>query len=157
MILPSDNWNEVNASMLSSKEMLLIMKEYCDMGLTLYVGSDSMLNSNHCTFSCIVAVHSNDLGIANYYYQKQKLYEERYKQLENKILKEIDIAIKVADYLKENIPESNIEVHIDIGDKERNGTRHLVDNAKGWVTGMGYKVKIKPESWAASVADWHTK
>ena len=157
MILPSDDWNEVNAFTISSKEMLSIMSEYSKMGLTLYVGSDSMLKSDHCTFSCIIAVHSNDTGIANYYFQKRKLYESRYKKLENKILKEIDIAINVANYLKENIKISNIEVHIDIGDKERNATRHLVDNAKGWVTGMGYKVKIKPNSWASSVADWHTK
>ena len=62
-----------------------------------------------------------------------------------------------ASFLKENIPESNIEIHIDIGDTLKNATRHLVDNAKGWVKGMGFEVKIKRDSWASSVADWHTK
>jgi uncharacterized protein len=157
MILPETAWNEVNSSSITSKELISIMKEYSKMGLTLYVGSDSMLNSNYCTFSCIIAVHSNDLGIANYYFQKQNLYEERYKQLENKILKEIEISIMTANYLKLHIPKSIIEVHVDIGDKDRNATRYLVDNAKGWILGMGYKVKIKPDSWASSVADWHTK
>ena len=157
MILPSSNWNEVNAAEMPSEAMIVLMREYSDMGLTLYVGTDSMLNSSHCMFSCIIAVHSSELGIANYYFQKQKLYEEKYKQLENKILKEIEISIVTANYLKANIPDASIEVHIDIGDKERNATRCLVDSAKGWVTGVGYKVKIKPESWASSVADWHTK
>ena len=157
MISPRNLWNEANAAAITSEELLRIMKAYSNMGLTLYVGSDSMLNSNYCTFSCIVAVHSNDMGIANYYFQKQKLYEERYRQLENKILKEIEISINTAGFLKTNIPESIIEVHLDIGDKDRNATRHLVDNAKGWVSGMGYCVRIKPDSWAASVADWHTK
>ena len=157
MISPENIWNEVNADSISSKDLLYIMQEYSSMGLTLYVGSDSMLNSNYCTFSCIVAVHSNDLGIANYYFQKQKLYEKRYHQLENKILKEIEISINTANYLKSNIPKSIIEVHVDIGDKDKNATRYLVDNAKGWVKGMGYEIKIKPDSWASSVADWHTK
>jgi len=157
MILPNADWNEVNASNISAEEMIMIMKEYTSMGLTLYVGSDSMLNSDHCTFSCIVAVHSNELRIANYYFQKQKMYESKYNHLENKILKEIEIAITTANYLKEKILKSKIEVHIDIGDKERNATKHLVENAKGWVVGMGYDVKIKPNSWASSVADWHTK
>jgi len=157
MILPNGDWNEVNALKISSDELIMIMKKYTNMGLTLYVGSDSMLNSDHCTFSCIVAVHCNKLCIASYYFQKQKLYEQKYRHLEKKILKEVDIAIKTANYLKEQIPKANIEVHIDIGEKEKNATRHLAENAKGWVKGMGYDVKVKPNSWASSVADWHTK
>tara|TARA_Y100000593_G_C4279446_1_gene321949 strand:+ start:975 stop:1448 length:474 start_codon:yes stop_codon:yes gene_type:complete len=157
MISPESYWQEVNASNVSSKELLDILKNYVDLGMTLYIGTDSMLYSNYCTFSCIIAIHSNELNIANYYYQKQKLYESRYKVLENKILKEVELSVNAANYLKKNIPNANIEVHIDIGDKERNATKHLVENARGWVAGMGYQFKIKPNSWASSVADWHTK
>lgn len=157
MINPQVNWKEVNAGEINSEEFLSIMKNYSKMGMTLYVGTDSMLYNTYCTFSCIVAVHSNKLRIANYYFQKQKMYENKFKTLENKILKEIEISINTANFLRENIPKAHIEVHIDIGDTIKNETRHLVDNAKGWVKGMGFEVKIKPDSWASSVADWHTK
>lgn len=157
MINPRESWKEVNAKDINSKELISIMTDYSSMGLTLYVGTDSMLYNTHCVFSCIVAVHSNDLSIANYYFQKQKMTELKYKKLENKILKEIEISINAAQFLKQNIPKSNIEVHIDIGDTNKNATKHLVDGAKGWVKGMGFDVKIKPYSWASSVADWHTK
>ncbi len=92
-----------------------------------------------------------------HYYQKQKLTDKRYKVLDQKIFKEVEISIKTANFFKKHIPDANIEVHVDIGDKERNATKHLVDNAKGWIIGMGYIIKIKPDSWASSVADWHTK
>ena len=157
MINPHGIWKEVNASDVTNEDFLSIMRNYSEMGMTLYVGTDSMLYSTYCTFSCIVAVHSNDLRIANYYFQKQKIRENKFKTLENKILKEIELSINTAIFLRQNIPKANIEVHIDIGDTIKNATRHLVDNAKGWVKGMGFEVKIKPDSWASSVADWHTK
>ena len=157
MINPESLWKEVNAKDISSNDLIDIMHEYSKLGLTLYVGTDSMLYSNYCTFSCIVAVHSNNLSIANYFFQKEKLYNDKYKILENKILKEIEISIDTASFLRKHIQESIIEIHIDIGNTSKNATSHMVDNAKGWVTGMGFDVKIKPSSWASSVADWHTK
>jgi len=157
MIDPDNSWNEVTASQVSSKELIKIMKRYTKMGLTLYVGTDSMLYSEYCTYCCIIAVHANDLNIANYYYQKQKLKDKKYKTLETKILKEVEISIATAEFLRTNIADAKVEIHVDIGDRERNATRHLVDLTRGWITNMGYAAKIKPDSWASSVADWHTK
>jgi len=157
MIKPQSTWKEFDAKDVNPSDLINIMKNYSDMGMTLYIGSDSMLYNKFCVFSCIVAVHSNKLQIANYYFQKEKLYDKKYKKLENKIMKEIQISIEAAQFLKEKIPSAHIEIHVDIGDTSKNATRHLVDSAKGWVKGMGFDVKIKPNSWASSVADWHTK
>ena len=157
VISPSLNWHEVNSSLVSSAELVNIMTDYASLGLPLYVGTDSMLYADCCIFSCIIAVHSNELNIANYYFQKEKLKQDKFKNLENKILKEVELSIKTANFFREHIPEADIEIHVDIGDKERNATRHLVDSTKGWVKGMGYQFRIKPNSWASSVADWHTK
>ena len=157
MIDPQGTWKEVNAKDISSIDLLRIMTEYNSMGLTLYVGTDSMLYNTYCTFSCIIAVHSNNLRIANYYFQKQKFEDEQFKKLQNKIFKEIELSINTAKFLKHNIVNANIEIHVDIGNTNKNATKYLVDSAKRWVRGMGFKVKIKPDSWASSVADWHTK
>ena len=157
MIKPQLNWKEFNAKDVKSDDLVVMMKRYADMGMTLYIGSDSMLYNNFCIFSCIVAVHSNDLQIANYFFQKEKIFDEKYKSLESKIMKEIELSIEAAQFFRDKIPDADIEIHIDIGDTHKNATRHLVDGAKGWVKGMGFSVKIKPNSWASSVADWHTK
>jgi len=34
----------------------------------------------------------------------------------------------------------------------------MMSSVSGWVTGMGYDLKVKPDSWASSsIADNHTK
>ena len=41
---------------------------------------------------------------------------------------------------------------------KENKTRVMMSTVAGWGTGMGYDLKIKPESWASSsIADNHTK
>ena len=60
--------------------------------------------------------------------------------------------------IRDVIPESDIEIHVDIGRKKKNSTRFLVNQIRGWVTGLGFVCCIKPNSWASSdIADWHTK
>ena len=157
MISPSKNWFDADGNLVSSNNLVKYLKHHVGLGLRLYVGSDSMLNSCCCKFSTIVAVHSNEHDIANYFFQKQKRHDKKFKNLETKILKEVEYSLNAANYFKSHIPNAIIEVHIDIGDKERNATRHLVENSKGWVVGSGYISKIKPHAWASSVADWHTK
>ena len=157
MLSPESNWYHASEGFVSSNEMIEFAKAHVDKGLSLHVGSDSMLYSNYCIFSCVVAVHSNKLNIANYFYQKQKKCDRRYKNLEHKIMKEVELSIATANYIKNKIPHAEIEIHADIGDQEKNATRFFVDSARGWATGMGYHFKIKPDSWASSVADWHTK
>ena len=138
MIKPQCTWKEFDAKDVTSENIVSIMKNYAKMGMTLYIGSDSMLYNKFCVFSCIVAVHSNKLQIANYYFQKEKLYDKKYKKLENKIMKEIEISIDAAQFFREYIPDAKIEIHVDIGDTYKNATRHLVDSARGWVKGMGF-------------------
>ena len=157
MISPSHSWRSPSGSDKSAKELIEFLSAYVDMGLSIYIGTDSMLTSGYCKFSTIVAIHSNEHDIANYFFQNQKKYDKKFKNLETKILREVEYSITAANYFKYHIPSASIEVHIDIGDQERNATRHLVDASCGWVAGSGYISKIKPESWASSVADWHTK
>ena len=157
MISPSKNWFDADGNPVSSNRLVSYLKSHVSLGLRLYIGSDSMLSSCYCIFSTIVAVHSNDHDIANYFFQKQKRRDKKFKNLETKILKEVEYSLNAANYFSSLIPDAVIEVHIDIGDQERNATRHLVENSKGWVAGSGYISKIKPYAWASSVADWHTK
>ena len=157
MISPSKRWLSPSGGETSAQDLISILSTYVDLGLSIYVGTDSMLNAGFCKFSTIVALHSNDHDIANYFFQKHKSHDKRYKSLETKILKEVEYSIEAANYFKLHIPSANIEVHIDIGDQERNATRHLVEISRGWVKGSGHISKIKPYSWASSVADWHTK
>ena len=138
MICASLDWLQPEGKIICANNVVSYLRDITDRGLTISIGSDSM-------------------QIANYFYQKEKSFDSKFKQLEVKILKEVEYSIVIANAIKEKIFNANIEIHVDIGAEKRNATRHLVENSRGWIISSGYIFKMKPESWAASIADWHTK
>ena len=142
---------------ITTQEVFEKIKNYVGNGGTIYVGTDSMLRHDYCKFASVIAIHSNDLRIANYFYKKLSVPSKNYKMLQNKIFEEVDCSIQIAKECAERFPDAKIEVHVDVGKTNRSKTKIYVDMLKGWVTGMGYLFKIKPYSWASHIADWHSK
>ena len=134
------------------------IEEYTKKGGTVYVGADSMLHSSTCLFASVIAFHSADLRIATYYYKKNKIKEEKFKDVKVKILHEVNLALEAAQFVIDTCPSAKLEVHVDISTKKQHLTSRLYSTVKGWVSGLGYSLKVKPDSWASSsIADWHTK
>jgi uncharacterized protein len=152
------NWYDADGIKIEHTNIIEELKNYNMLGGKIYVGTDSMYKKTGCVFACTIALHNSDQKIAKYYFQKIRDNSEKYKDLATKINKEVDISINVALDIKNKIPESDIEIHVDIGKKKKNTTRFLVNQINGWVTGLGFACCIKPNSWASSdIADWHTK
>ena len=141
----------------TTEEVFESIKEYVKMGGVIFVGTDSMLRNDYCKFASVIAIHSNDLKVANYFFKKKNLPAKQYKMLQNKIFEEVDCSIHIAKEFADRFPDAKIEVHVDVGKTNRSKTKIYVDTIKGWITGMGYIFKIKPNSWASQVADWHSK
>ena len=133
------------------------IKEYVAQGGKIYVGTDSMLLTHKCNFAAVIAFHSRDLNIAKYYFKKLKTGSLVYKELQVKILEEVALAIQTAQFVLKLCPEADVELHIDIGTKKRNATARFFKTIQGWVLGTGFDLKVKPNSWASSLADGHTK
>ena len=133
------------------------IEEYVAQGGRVYVGTDSMLLAHKCNFAAVIAFHSRDLNIARYYYKRFKTGSVEYKELQVKILEEVALAIQTAQFVLKLCPDADVELHIDIGTKKRNATARFFKTIKGWVSGTGFDLKVKPNSWASSLADGHTK
>ena len=133
------------------------IEEYVAKGGRVYVGTDSMLLAHKCNFAAELAFHSRDINIARYYYKRFKTGSLEYKELQVKILQEVELAIKTAQFVLKLCPDADVELHIDIGTKKRNATARFFKTIQGWVTGTGFDLKVKPNSWASSLADGHTK
>jgi len=134
------------------------LKKYTSMGGKIYVGADSMYRNTKCVFACTIALHDAKQKIAKYYFKKERDNTNKYKDLAVKINKEVDLAVSTAIQIRDEIPNCDIEIHVDIGKKKKNTTKFLVNQIRGWVTGLGFVCCIKPNSWASSdIADWHTK
>jgi hypothetical protein len=124
----------------------------------VYIGCDSQLSGKKCTFVTAICLHGGDKRTSKYFFKKENNASYDNRNLRKRIDDEVSKAIDVFMYLSENIPDVDIEIHIDIGNTERSATRGFVDSITGWVKALGADCKIKPNAWAsASVADKHTK
>ena len=117
-----------------------------------------MLRGDNCIFATVIAFHNNEKKIATYYYKKFNLVNSEYKNLKIKITEEVNLSVQAAQKVLEYSPGIDVEVHVDIGLNKENKTRSMMSVVSGWISGMGFGLKVKPDSWASSsIADNHTK
>ena len=151
-------WRDADGNEFSNEDLKKEIIEYSKKGGKIFVGSDSMLNHvKDCTFATVIAFHNRDLDIARYYFKRFKEEPEKYRELQVKILKEVEIAIQAAQFVLKVCPEADVELHIDIGLRSINKTSKYFNVVKGWVSGAGFDLRVKPNNWASSLADGHTK
>ena len=70
---------------LTTDEVFESIESYVSKGGIIYVGTDSMLRHDYCKFASVIAIHSNDLKIANYFFKKKNMPARNYRALQNKI------------------------------------------------------------------------
>lgn len=150
-------WLNAEGIAINDKQMLEEIKSYVSKGGKIYIGSDSMNYTECCNFVAVIALHDCNQKIAKYFYSKQRRKTKAYKDINLKITDEVNLALQTADYISNHIPCSEIEIHIDIGRNKNNLTRKFYHYVSGWIKGTSYCLKIKPDSWASHLADWHTK
>jgi len=151
-------WCDADGRNIKHTQIIDELRSYTLLGGKIFVGADSMYRNACCVFACTIAMHDAKQNVAKYYFKKERDISVKYKDLAVKINREVDLAVNTAMEIREYIPNSDIEIHVDIGRKKKNSTRFLVKQIRGWVTGLGFVCCIKPNSWASSdIADWHTK
>jgi predicted RNase H-related nuclease YkuK (DUF458 family) len=64
--------------------------------------------------------------------------------------KSIEVATEIAELL--DVYEIPLEIHADINPNPKWESNKALQSAVGYILGMGYEFKIKPEAWAASTA-----
>ncbi|WP_315969690.1 ribonuclease H-like YkuK family protein [Numidum massiliense] len=124
----------------------------------IVIGTDSQTTQQQTLFVTAVIVHRIGKG-ARFYTRKmrsQPLHNLRYR-----IYRETEYSLDLMQHLKEKgfleeLLDLPLEIHLDVG--QRGESRKLIQEVVGWVTAVGYTVKIKPDAYGASaVADRFTK
>lgn len=123
------------------------------------IGTDSQVLSREINFTTALIVHKVGKG-AIYFIHRE--YVDKGMSFQTRIYTEASMSLKYASQLTEIFAEHevehDIEIHLDVGDTERNRTKELVKQVVGMVTGSGFTAYIKPFSYgASSVADKYTK
>jgi predicted RNase H-related nuclease YkuK (DUF458 family) len=144
-----------------------LIEEELAKGLTITVsiGTDSQKASKGSyKFATVIVLRTTeDLGggvivgrggmvIASTYYHEFKL---RNKELVNERMvfevgKSVEIAYEIAPLL--DLYDIPLEIHADINPKPEYASNKALQATIGWILGMGYDFKIKPEAFAASTA-----
>ncbi len=126
---------------------------------TIFVGCDSQITRDKCTYSTVICMHGADDQHGGYYFfKREKKDRNQYPTMVLRLLKEVELSIQIGYKILEYNPHADIEIHIDANSKKDQPTGKFAEMLMGYAKGAGFRCKIKPEAWASnSIADKHSK
>lgn len=124
----------------------------------LVIGTDSQPH-NGLGVDFVTAIVVHRVGTGGIYFWKRIVNKKHYV-LRDRMYEEATMSLEMAETVltllhKDGITKYDVEIHVDIG--KYGDTHEMINEIVGMIRGSGYKVRIKPESYAASkVADRYT-
>ena len=145
-------WNTVSGNQIS--DIRETLRSYgAHKKYSLHIGTDTKPHHDSTTLITTICFREQGKG-AVVFYQKRKI--NVFNNVLERLLHEAVISLEVADSVKAYtslIPT----IHADINSKESALSNRVADAIMGMIKGMGYPVLIKPEAWAADIADMYTR
>ena len=127
--------------------------------LEFYIGGDSQWSGGKVKFTVAIIMIKKGKGGRGYY--KNTIPLETNLSLQQRLFMETFKAVKVALWLNpllESVGYKVNEIHTDLNPNPKHPSYEMVYTCLGYIRGMGFEGKAKPNSWAASsVADYKTK
>ena len=150
--LTSDNWISLGGQPIS--DIRDRIKKRFDAGrFTFHVGTDSKTYSDHCVITTTICFRENGHG-ALVAYQRNKV--ETFNNISEKLLHETLVSLEAAQMVQD-ITGSPPTVHADVNSKDTALSYRMLNVIMGLVKGMGFPIKVKPDAWAADIADMFTR
>jgi hypothetical protein len=144
-----------------TKDILSYLKEDQQGKYNLIIGTDSH-GVKEANFVTAIIIHHLGKG-GRYFWKKSK--KIKVNSLRHKVWQEVTFSLDLAQRLIQDLKDfiikekspfyENLEIHIDVG--ENGPTREMIKEVVAAVNGNGFKAKVKPEAYGASItADRHT-
>lgn len=147
----------INEPIIEYLEKLIIEERKKGYKLRVCIGTDAQRKGRVHKFVTVIALIAETKGGMLMYSSEvdtnkmtlnQKLIKEVYKSIE--VAYEINPLLELYDI--------KLEIHVDINGDERWASNKSMSQAVGYIMGMGYDYKIKPDAFAASFnADRYAK
>ncbi len=129
-------------------ELFLENKSY-----KVWVGTDSHARDGVVTFATAIVIYKVGNGATYFYYVT---HERRPYDMYSRLIREAEFSLNTAEFIENHLNLIKPEIHLDIGLNGR--SKEVFNVVTGYVKGLGYDCKIKPESFAATnVAHLYTK
>jgi predicted RNase H-related nuclease YkuK (DUF458 family) len=156
----SIQWFSPSSGEVFFDDLLPLLKLHTKESGTIFVGTDSFITKDQCTFARAICLHGgNSSHSGKYFFARTKENLAPFKLLVTRMIAEVEKTVETALKISEQCPGAKIEIHLDISNSpEKGATGKYADMLKGYAKSSGFPYKVKPESWASSsVADKHSK
>lgn len=139
----------LNNDLLSLVEQTIIKEKQQGFDLKVCVGTDSQVYRNHIEFASVVVFLRQGSGgfmfINNHKHIGVMSIKER---MINEVSKSIEVAYSICHLLDKY--KVDLEVHADINTNPGFKSNTALSEAMGYIMGMGFQFKAKPEAFASS-------
>jgi len=124
----------------------------------IIIGSDSVKLGYNFIFTNAICVINEEFYDRRYFYFRTKIKDDSYLDISKRLLKETTDSLDIAMKIKDRIHNVNIEIHADVNPNTSHMSSRYSNMISGYITGCGFDVKVKPQSFvASSIADLHTR
>ena len=141
------NGDKIEISLLDAVESTLLREKEAGHRLKVCIGSDSQVYGENIEFATVIVFLREKRGgfmfISNYRITQKMTLKER---MITEVSKSIEVAYALCDLLDQY--EVELEVHADINTDPHFKSNTALKEAMGYILGMGFVFKAKPDAFA---------
>ena len=141
--------DKIEISLLDAVESTLLREKEAGHRLKVCIGSDSQVYGENIEFATVIVFLREKRGgfmfISNYRITQKMTLKER---MITEVSKSIEVAYALCDLLDQY--EVELEVHADINTDPHFKSNTALKEAMGYILGMGFVFKAKPDAFASS-------
>tara|TARA_B100000519_G_C14240084_1_gene436827 strand:- start:601 stop:1077 length:477 start_codon:yes stop_codon:yes gene_type:complete len=148
------HWKTRNVQWLNAESEPISMDHIIESlkskpGYEIHIGCDSHRIGGQYIFAIVIAGYVNRRG-GTFFFHRKKSKDPQLDNMKIRLMKEVELAIAVANQVRLNFPNKEISVHLDLNPKPEFPSYKVLPNAVSWVKSCGFNALTKPHSWASS-------
>ena len=120
---------------------------------SIYIGCDSQVIKGKTDFVTVLIVHFDTKHGAKIFYQRHS--EKRRMAMVERLWKEVELVANLAVEYAPMIEPRHLSVHLDLNPDKRHRSNTIIQEAVGYIRGLGFDVQVKPDAFASSHASDH--
>jgi predicted RNase H-related nuclease YkuK (DUF458 family) len=143
------NGEEIKLPIIEEVENAIIRETSLGNTLKVCIGTDSQVKGDHTDFATVIVLVREQKGGFMYIHQERSTLKMGIKErMLSEVQKSIEIAYALCDLL--DLYDVDLEVHADINTNPQFKSNQALHEAMGYILGMGFVFKAKPEAFASS-------
>ena len=150
-ILDAKPWTHLNGSIVT--DIRQYIQDHASEKFRVHIGTDTKPSSSHTTLITTICFREEAKG-AVVVYQKSKIGV--FPTVRDRLFHETYVSLEVAEAVTPLVGYPPT-IHADVNPRQDTLSSQVMDGVVGIIKGMGYPVIIKPEAWAADIADMYTR